>query len=104
MYWKYHIKTDDLVSFRYRGHVAEGNVRGWVKNEAYRHAEEHGEMGDYDINDLELIVNSGGRDVEVNLEDVESRIKFEDRESDLPNLGEEFRFSKSVEQIDRQLG
>lgn len=102
MYWKYTIKAKDAVQFWYRGYIAEGTVRGMVKNDAYHDIEENG-VENIEPGDLEIVVNSGGRDVTVSLDEVEDRVKFEDRESDLPGLGEEFRFNRSVDQIDKQV-
>jgi len=103
MYWKYAFKPKDAVQFRYRGHLAWGTFKGWVKNDAFQRVHEEESYENVEPSDFDIVVNSGGEEIRVNLDEVNNRVKFEDRKSDLPNLGEEFRFSKGVKQIDRKI-
>jgi len=98
MYWKYHIESDDLVQFMTAVHVenekriisAEGTVLGWVPNDTFE-AVEAGDMdmSDVDTDDLALEVQSGRYVIRVPLDDVTERTKADDREGDLPKVGEE---------------
>jgi len=98
MYWKYHIESDDLVQFttsvsfenEERLISAEGTVLGWVTNDTFE-AVEAGDMdmSDVDTDDLALEVQSGRYAIWVPLDDVTERAKADDRESDVPVMGEQ---------------
>jgi len=103
MYWKYAFKPKDAVQFRYRGHLAWGTFQGWVKNDAFQQVHEEESYENVEPSDFDIVVESGDERVRVNLDDVEDRIKFEDRKTDIPGLSERMRLRGGVEQIDRKI-
>jgi len=103
MYWKYAFKPGDAVQFYYRDHLAWGTFKGWVKNDAFQRVHEEESYENVEPSDFDIVVNSGNEDVTVNLDDVENRVKKEDRETDLPGLSERLRWSNGVSQIDKKV-
>lgn len=92
MYWKYHIETDDLVQFVHDGKVVSGTVRGWINPDQY----EDKSFDDVEPSDFELLVQSGTKEVAVNLKDITERVDKEDRETDIPLMSEEFRLTGGI--------
>jgi len=87
MYWKYHLEAGDAVSFVYDGRTVYGTVLGWIDPDKY----EDVSFDDVSPSDFELLIKSGKKEVDVNLDDITGRTAKEDRETDLPYMSEEFR-------------
>ena len=92
MYWKYHIESGDLVGFKYEGRIVHGTVRGWINPDQY----EDKSFAEVEPADFDLLIQSGDKEVEVNLTEIETNVKKEDRKTDLPLMSEEFRLTGGI--------
>jgi hypothetical protein len=96
MYWKYHIEAGDAVEFTHEHNRGWGTVKGWIES-SYPEGDDL-TVDDVDINEFDLLVQSQNEDYTVNMSDVHNRIAEEDRDGDLPFLGESFRLTGGLEQ------
>jgi len=109
MYWKYHIEADDLLRFWYEAtdgarHKAEGTCLGLIAPEDMDATVEHS-TEEIDFGEWKVRINSGGIRVDVPIEDVTDRKKSEDRDTDLPGMGEDIlRWGGGIKQNDHDVG
>ena len=96
MYWKYHIEAGDAVEFTHNGDRGWGTVKGWLSSK-YEGTEDL-DVDDVDINEFALRVQSQNEEYDVGMEYIHNRVTEEDREGDLPLLGERFRLSGGLKQ------
>lgn len=96
MYWKYHIEAGDAVEFTHNGDRGWGTVKGWLSSE-YDGTEDLS-VEDVDINEFSLRVQSQNEEYDVNMSNIHNRVAEEDRDGDLPFLGERIRLSGGLKQ------
>lgn len=96
MYWKYHIKAGDAVEFTHDGDRGWGTVKGWLSSKY--DGEEDLTVDDVDINEFDLRVQSQSDEYTVNMSNIHNRVAEEDREGDLPFLGERLRLTGGLKQ------
>jgi hypothetical protein len=95
MHWKYHLEAGDAVRVRTSDGYGWGTVRGWVLDEC---PPKGCDVGDYELADYTIRVQSGDWKGNVTLDDVLDYQSEDERETDLPLLSEDMRLTGGVEQ------
>jgi hypothetical protein len=101
MYWKYHLKAGDAVKFRYEDddgypRIAWGSVSAIVLP-SNLDPDEIESTDDLDFDEIKADITSGRHEITVPLSDIKERVKKEDRETDLPQISEQFRLNNGME-------
>lgn len=103
-HWKYHMNPGDLVQFWYdwddddgAQQLYSGTIMGF-REPADWDEDDAESYDDIDLSEWEAVIKSNRKEVSVPIDDIEDRVPKDERDTDLPSMSEEFRFSGGLGQ------